>query len=283
MPELKLSFHSTFALKKQDVLEILEAAAETNGLHDSMQSLIQRTGLGNKKVSPIKSWAVRAGLISNNALSPEGIIVRQYDPYLESPITEWLMHFYLSFGDRGLQPPPRDPAQWGGWPYFIFCFLPQYSAFTVDNLVQASTPIFETTPLTSLRENFRIVLRAYTERNALWSCRLISSNGNNHFERGCPQLPNLELIGYFLAQLWQRDFIQADHVTLNHLAEQPMGLAPILGVEPSKLLEITDRLHSHGLLQKTGTGWDAKISPGWQNPILFLGKAYQGGQLSVYT
>jgi hypothetical protein len=80
MPELQLSFYGTFALKKQDVLKILEAADGVQGLNDSKQGLIERTGLGNEKILRIKSWAVRAGLVSHNTLSPEGRLTRQYDP-----------------------------------------------------------------------------------------------------------------------------------------------------------------------------------------------------------
>ncbi|MFN5923142.1 MAG: hypothetical protein ACK466_04875 [Pseudanabaena sp.] len=55
MSELNLSFHATFALKKEDVLRIIKAAEEEKGVKDSQENLMAKTGLGNKKVSPIKS------------------------------------------------------------------------------------------------------------------------------------------------------------------------------------------------------------------------------------
>lgn len=105
MPKLQLSFHTTFALKKDDVLKILTAANEAQGLDSSLDNLMERTGLGNKKVGPMKSWAIRSGLVRNNHLTPEGKIILAKDPYLQSPITDWYMHFYLSFGDNGLATP----------------------------------------------------------------------------------------------------------------------------------------------------------------------------------
>ena len=173
MSALKLSFHGTFALKKQDVLKLLEAAETEQALNGSLMELVERTGLGNEKVLRIKSWAVRSGLVRQNHLSPEGAVIRACDPYLTSPITDWLMHFYLSFGDRGLQSPSVNPAEWDGWPYFVFCFLPEHPEFTLDQLLQASAPIFETGSPKLLRDNFRFVLRAYTEVQALWSCRFV--------------------------------------------------------------------------------------------------------------
>ena len=75
MPKLQLSFHTTFALKKQDLRKIIQTAAEDKGLDDTLEGLIERTSLGNKKVGPMKSWAVRSGFITDKHLSPEGEIV----------------------------------------------------------------------------------------------------------------------------------------------------------------------------------------------------------------
>ncbi len=72
MPKLQLSFHTTFALKKNDLKRILTIAQEESGLHAPLEVLMAKTGLGNKKVAPIKSWATRSGLISDGRLTPEG-------------------------------------------------------------------------------------------------------------------------------------------------------------------------------------------------------------------
>ena len=45
------------------------------------------------------------------------------------------MHFYLSFGDSGLEATPENPADWGGWSYFVYTFLPRYSKFTREELL----------------------------------------------------------------------------------------------------------------------------------------------------
>ncbi|MBW4582238.1 MAG: DUF4007 family protein [Tildeniella nuda ZEHNDER 1965/U140] len=274
MPALKLSFHGTFALKKQDVLKLLEVAETEQGLHGSLMELVERTGLGNEKVLRIKSWAVRSGLVHQNHLSPEGVVVRTCDPYLTSPVTDWLMHSHLSFSDRGLQSPPANPAEWGGWSYFVFCFLPEHPEFTLDELVKASAPVFEDVSSRLLRTNFRFVLRAYTEVQALWSCRFVQSLGNNRFRSGEAQLPNAELLGYFLAKLWQRDFGAQETVALTQL-HQPMGLAPILGI--SDLSSCLQRLETQGLLRQSDNQGDSQITRCWQDPLFLLKKAYGSG------
>jgi len=272
MSALKLSFHGTFALKKQDVLLLLEAAETEQGLNGSLMELVERTGLGNEKVLRIKSWAVRSGLVRQNYLSPEAATVRECDPYLTSSITDWFMHFYLSFGDRGLQTPPANPAEWGGWPYFVFCFLPEHSEFTLDDLIQTSAAVFGIGSLKLLGTNFRFVLRAYTEVQALWSCQFVQSLGDNRFRSGDAQLPKAELLGYFLAKLWQRDFGECSTVSLTQLLQQPMGLAPILGM--SDLLPCLQLLETQGLLRQHDQHGDLMVTRGWQDPLHLLKKAY---------
>lgn len=206
MLKLQLSFHTTFALKKEDMIKILTIAAEEKGLDGTPEELIRRTTLGNKKVTPIKSWATRAGLIKNKRLSPEGEIVWDLDPHLSSNITDWLMHFYLSFGDKGLEQPPDNPAEWGGWSYFVYAFVPQHGTFTIEDLVQHSALVFEKQESKKLTTNFRMVLRAYTEQQALASCQFIQKLQTDKFCAGNTITPNSYMVGYLLAKLWERDF-----------------------------------------------------------------------------
>jgi hypothetical protein len=143
MAKMQLHFNGNFPLKKEEIKRILDTAAEKGGLKDSLANLMTKTGLGNAKVGKIKSWSIRAGLVKDNYLSPEGKIVLKHDPYLKSITTDWLMHFYLSFGTQGLKQIPDNPAEWGGWTYFIYTFLPENSTFTKNDLFQNSIPIFE--------------------------------------------------------------------------------------------------------------------------------------------
>jgi hypothetical protein len=275
MPKLQLSFHTTFALKKEDLLKILQAAAEEKGLNDSPEGLIERTGLGNKKVVPMKSWGVRAGLIdkNKNRLSPEGEIVWRLDRYLESVVTDWLMHFYLSFGDKGLVEPPKDPADWGGWSYFIYTFLPEYSTFTSNDLLHHSALIFNEETPKNLTKNFKIVLRAYTESQALASCKFITLE-EDQFCAGKPRLPNPYLIGYFLAKLWERDFQGEGSVLTESILNHKMGLAPVLGLKAQALQEQLNTLEAYGIIEQRRAVPPFQVIPRWNEPLALLEKAY---------
>ena len=218
MPALQLSFNGTFALKKEDLLKILKAAQDDIGLKDNRQGLMDRTGLGNEKVLRIKSWAKRSGLVNDQILTPEGQIVVAQDPYLNSPVTDWLMHFYLSFGDKGLSQPPNSPADWGGWTWFVYEFVPKNSIFTANELIGHASVAFEGTSRQNLAKNLKYVLRAYTEDEALSGIRYLQLVDKDKYSAETPELPSPYLMGYCLALLWERDFTGATSILTQNLS-----------------------------------------------------------------
>lgn len=279
MPKLQLSFHTTFALKKEELGKILHAATEAQGLKDSREGLMARTGLGNKKVIPVKSWAERSGLIHDNFLSPEGKIVWQRDNDLENQLTNWLMHFYLSFGDRGLQPPPANPAEWGGWSYLIYSFLPQFGAFTLEELIHHFAGVFTDKALKDLTKDLKIMLRSYValppkyQSPPLQSCKLLTLESGRLVAHH-PQLPNPYLVGYFLAKLWERDFPNQGLVLTSELLDHQWGLAPALGLNQSGLEEQLNLLETYGIIEQRRAVPPFQIIPRWPDPLTLLEKAY---------
>jgi len=274
MPKLQLSFHSTFALKKEDLLKVLNAISQEKGLDDSLENLMERTSLGNQKVRPMISWATRGGLIENKSLSEEAKIILKSDPYLESLNTNWFMHFYLSFGSNGLKTPPDDPAEWGGWTYFVYSFLPQYKSFTLNELQNNSSLIFDEDKPEILVKNFRIVLRTYTESQALASCKFLTLE-NSQYQAGNPQLPNPYLVGYFLAKLWERDFNKQGSLLTESILKQKMGLAPVLGITIEALQEQLNTLEAYGIIEQIRAVPPFQIVPRWDDSLNLLKKAYE--------
>ena len=272
MSKLQLHYNGNFPFIKEEIRRILQADAEEKGLNDTLQGLMDRTSLGNAKVGRIKSWAVRTGLIKDKRPSPEGEIVQRLNPYLESNITDWLMHFYLSFGDKGLQKPPANPADWGGWSYFIYTFLPQHSRFNSEKLLYHSASIFESeSKIVAARIKF--ILRAYTEFQALASCKFLTLQEDEYFAGNAP-LPNPYLIGYFLAKLWERDFGDTTSVLTDDILQQKMGLAPILGIETETLQQCLDKIETLALIEQRRTVSPAQIIRRWHDPLTLLEKAY---------
>ena len=273
MPKLQLSFHTTFALKKDDLIKILTAAQEEPGLSDTLDNLMAKTGLGNKKVGPMKSWAIRAGLITDNHLSPEGAIILEKDPYLESPLTDWFMHFYLSFADKGLTTPPDNPADWGGWTWFIYNFLPEHLSFTQDELVGYASTIFSEETTRKLTKNLKILLRAYTETYALAGCRYLYAQ-DDEYVSGQGRQPNEYLTGYFLAKIWERDYLGQTSVLTEAILSHKLSLAAALGIAPSSLQERFNALEVLGIIDQRREVPPFQILPRWDSPLELLEQAY---------
>ena len=273
MPALQLSFNGTFALKKEDLLKILQVAQDDIGLNDNRQGLMNRTGLGNEKVLRIKSWAKRSGLVNDQTLTPEGQIVVAQDPYLNSPVTDWLMHFYLSFGDQGLRQPPNSPADWGGWTWFVYEFLSQHPTFTKNELVGQASTVFEDTRQ-KLDKNLKYVLRAYTEDEALSGIQYLQLVDKDKYSAETPELPSPYLMGYCLALLWQRDFTESTSILTQNLWEQYLGFATVFNLSESQFQKALNDLEYANILEQRREVPPFQLIRRWQNPLDLLEKAY---------
>ncbi|MEH2380637.1 MAG: DUF4007 family protein [Nostoc sp.] len=274
MAKLQLHFNGSFAFKKDEINRLIHASAQEKGLNDSLPNLMEKTSLGNGKVGRVKSWAVRAGLIKNNRPSREGEIVLRLDSGLESNITDWLMHFYLSFGDKGLQQTPENPADWGGWSYFIYKFLPRYSKFTSEELLYHIASEFEEESKV-IADRIKFILRAYTEFQALASCKFITQE-EDKYVAGNAHLPNSYLVGYFLAKLWERDFKGEGSVLTEAILNQKMGIAAVLGIKADALQEQLNALEAYGIIEQRRAVPPFQVIPRWDEPLALLEKAYDG-------
>lgn len=279
MAKLQLHFNGTFPFKKEEIKRILDTASGKEGLKDSLQNLMDKTGLGNAKVDKIKKWSIRAGLIKDNYLSEEGKIVLKYDPYLQSIITDWLMHFYLSFGSQGLNQIPENSYDWGGWTYFIYDFLPQNLSFTKNNLDEKCLNLFEE-KREEIPKRLNFILRTYTEDYGLKLINFIKKVNSNkktkidEYEKGNPNLPNAYLIGYFLAKLWERDFGKETSILTDDLIKQKMGLIQVLGINTEDLQPHLNNMESLGIIEQRRTVLPYQIIRRWHDPLTLLEKAY---------
>lgn len=276
MSELNLSFHTTFSLKKEDILRMIKVAEEEEkGVKDSQENLMAKTGLGNKKVSPIKSWSIRSGLVDRETgkLTPQGAIARKHDPYLQSPITDWLMHFYLSFSDKGLETPPPAPADWGGWTWFVYSFLPQRKTFSRQELESYAGSVF-TKAAKNIAKDLNILLRAYTEPHALFGCGFVKTNEKDKFAVSQANQPNDYLIAYLLSQLWERDFGDTNSIQTREISQQKLGLKEVLGINADALQTILDRLEAKAIIEQNRAVSPAETVRRWHNPLDLLEKAY---------
>lgn len=262
-------------MKKDDLKRVLAVAQEEDGLNAPLEALMSKTGLGNKKVGPVKSWAGRSGLIADGRLTPEGQIVTKYDPSLTSPVTDWLMHFYLSLSGKGLSPVPTRAADWGGWTYFVYDFVPGRSAFSLGDLIFYGKEEFADERESGLNSNFKILLRAYTDRGALSQIEFIKDDNADGFRCNAAKLPNAYAIGFILARIWERDFGAVPSVTTEDVVAHPSGLTKVFGITPEQTQEHIDGLEALSIIEQRKTVAPFQIVRRWSDPLDLLKKAYE--------
>ncbi len=279
MPELQLGIYASYALKKEVILRILKVANEEKGVNDTQDNLVRRTGLGSRKASTYRAWSIRSGLVDKQTgkLSPQGEIVYKCDPYLYSSITDWLMHFYLSFGANGLAKPPENPSDWGGWTWFVYSFLPNRHTFKSNTFENAAYQVYESegNKAENISEKLSKILKAYTDKkDALSQINFLKSPAKDQYIAGEATLPPDELIAYFLAMICERDFQGLSQINSDRLLHHPYGLAPLLGISPDQVQDLLDRLSGKGIIEQYKTVPPFQIIPRWNEPLELLEKAY---------
>jgi len=175
------------------------------------------------------------------------------------------MHFYLSFGDKGLQSPPDDPAQWVAG-LTVYTFLPQHSTFTGDDLLHHSALVFDQEiPKTYSRNSSLSCEHTPSPKHpasfSLWKKTSIWLDMS-----ACPTLPS-----GILAKLWERDFKDEGSVITESIVNHN-GACPALGVKVEALQEQLNALKPTASLNSDGLSF--QVIPRWDEPLALLEKAY---------
>ncbi len=107
---LRTTFHRTFALSRDQIRQLLGAAAKAliatpnNRSCLTTDTIRSETNLGTVQVEAMPRYARACGLLNESlCLTPLGRIVHSRDPLLEERATLWLMHYHISTA-HGLGP-----------------------------------------------------------------------------------------------------------------------------------------------------------------------------------
>jgi hypothetical protein len=224
-----------------------------------------------------KQWAIAANLISDRGLTNEGRLVSTKDPYLESTVTDWLIHFNLSLDKQSL------------WKYFVYEFLPHHATFTQDELLSYSTEIFKAESPDRLLKKVRLLLKTYIDSQAISKGKFITQE-NKLYLAGNPDLSNHYTTGYLLAKVWERDFQSESAVLVDRIIDMNLGLASVLGIDRHRLRQQLDILAENEIIEQRSisphlvgkkplTKEDNELSYQvyrcWETPLDLLAKAYE--------
>jgi hypothetical protein len=229
----------TRPLKKADLRLLLLAIAEAP-LGVSLDSLAGQTGLTPAAFRNATQWAQATQLLDERGLTPEGKLVITKDPYLEATVTDWLMHFHLSLGDRSL------------WRYFVYEFLSEHSSFTQDEFLNHCIEVFTIESPDQLKKSVQLILKTYMEPQAIAKNKFLTQE-NNRYIVGNPDLSNFYVTGYLLAKSWERHFKSQSIVLIDQIISIEMGLLNTLGINQEKLRQQLNILANREIIQRRST------------------------------
>ncbi|WP_088893786.1 DUF4007 family protein [Leptolyngbya ohadii] len=212
-------------------------------LKDDLRSLLSSLLQGSPGLLSLSSsnrverWAIVANLINEKGLTPEGTIVATRDPYLETVVTDWFIHFHLSVSD------------WSMWRYFIYEFLPNHQSFTQNALLEELILTFAEESSNQLKKSVRLLLRTYLDPQSIAKNSFLKRE-HKLYSAGISNLSNPYTLGYLLAKLWKRDFGLQSSVLVDQILFAEMGLASVLGIHRKQLRQYLDILENHGIIEQ---------------------------------
>lgn len=212
----------------------------------AISKIATQTGLSQQRASNAKQWAVLGNFLNIEGLTYEGHLALEKDPYLEATVTDWLIHFFCSFGGYGLQAQPQNLVSWGLWSYFIYDFLPSHSTFTEAELTQSASQYFEDGKLS---DRIQVLLKSYLKEAAIANCGFLTYE-NSLYATGTPRLENTYTVGYLLASIWKRDFNNQSSILISDLISSPMGLCQLLAINKAELYKQMDRLAELDIIEQ---------------------------------
>ena len=226
----------TRPLNKTDLRSLLLAIAQAP-LGTPLVSLREQTGLTKAAFRNAIEWAQATYLLDERGLTPEGKLVVAKDPYLETTVTDWLMHFYLSLGDRSL------------WQYFVYEFLPEHPTFTQDELLSYCIEVFTIESPEQLKKSIRLLLKTYIEPHAIAKSKFLTQEKKLYLT-GHSNLSNVYIIGYFLAKRWQHKFESQLTLLIDQITGVEMGLVNVLGINQEHLRQQLDVLATYKIIEQ---------------------------------
>ncbi len=270
---MSLTFHQTFSLDCENLAKVLSVVVEdpdTTNLRISEQTGI---GIGKNerqgKVQPMIDYATFAGLINTAtvngkrrfALTDVGQIVFQEDKWLKKPATQWVLHYHLS----------REGSEAEAWTFFVHEFLPLHGEFDRPSVEKALERKFPTVKVKSI--NPGVLLTSYTDSNSLGRIRLVKEQSKRQYLRGQTYFPNMHIVAYILAELWDAKHQGQLMVDPSILLEQG-HLASTMNLSGSEVQQCLNEMTTLGIIAQMRETTPYQVLRRWPDKLGLLRKSY---------
>ncbi|MEZ0396309.1 MAG: DUF4007 family protein [Anaerolineales bacterium] len=237
---MRLTFHRTFSLSRSSIAKVLHLAQGRPGFRKT--DLAQYTDLGTIYQEAMPRYAYRAGLLDEkNHLTLFGRFAAEYDPALEKPGTQWLMHYHLAA--------PHGPTAF--WHSLVRRrFLPG-NTFTAADLTADLTNLLrgeagkDPAPR-SVRSTVTVFTGTYLKTDGLSRLGLLEEIEKERYRVPAVSAPPVWALGYALAEYWQARYGKRLTVNLDEFAGENFAGVFLLG--ESGLTDLLIQLKQEGMI-----------------------------------
>lgn len=261
-----ISFHESFSFSRTSVSQILENAHQSGVLD---RKFLVNTPLGTNYQKAMPRYAYRAGLLDKkNQLTVFGRFVAQYDPAMEKPGTQWLLHYHLTA--------PHFPTAF--WNYLITQRLVPGNTFAAAELTDDLAEFLrneagkDPAPR-SVRSTVTVFTGTYLKSDGLSRLRLLEETEKESYRVPSITPPPVWAIGYALAEYWQANYGERLTVNLDNLLGDNFAGLFLLG--ESSLTDLLVQLKQEGMIDLYRIAHPYQVVLLQTNPEFALERLYE--------
>lgn len=250
--KVKMKRHESFSIREGWLAKGIKAVKNDNKVFSSADST-DILGIGTNMVKSLKYWMIASRLIIENnrniELSELGILIENYDPYLEDVFSWWLIHIQMILN---LEDSYIYNLFFNKCTMKIFSkriIYEQLSSSLINNNLEFNENI--------LQDEVNMIIKTYSidgkidnpENNfisPLSELNLIKKIATNTYERNRPDYRSLNyLIVYYLIELLSED---KEYISIDDLLRMDNGPAKLLNLDKNLINEYLDEMKRHELI-----------------------------------
>ncbi len=239
---LGVTFHRTFALNRPAIQQVISIVSEKrNSSKVSQKEFLENSNMGSIYIEAMPRWARGCGLLDGaNKITAFGTYSFKFDPLLEQPSTQWLMHYHLS------APHGPGPIFWYNLINKIFyihnIFSPESLQETIGNIIWVEeNKIFSKR---AVQSTGTIFTGTYLKPEGLNKLHLLESTESGRYRVCEPTLAPIWAIALAFVDYWEAQYPGRLGVGLDTLIES--DFLKIFFIGKSEFMEVMEAMQEEG-------------------------------------
>lgn len=240
---MSIGFSLTFNFNRRILSKTLRSFKRDPNLNE--RSLMSKIGVGITKAKAYIQWVRMVGLRDNKKrkLTKLAELLLKYDPYLNSLISQWIIHYQLAQNEKAEV-----------WYHLTNTFLPNRTSFSYEEALN-SLKIYEIGKNSQkhLKADIRIYLKALTSDDGLGEINFLKILKNSTYIKADPVGIDPLLIAFVIYDQRGKKYPNISTIHINNLLADNANVGKIFILDGEKLNKILDLLRFEAILDVSHT------------------------------